>query len=139
MSTRLVFLISAVCIASTSMSQDTTCNSREFGRVGFKINSSTLTAVQRTKLDTLLTTIKSHPTCLIFARGYSADMCGKCGGMSLHRLKTVISYLMKKGVDANRILCDTELTGNTDFVTLAFMEGPLVNPSEPPPRLKRSK
>lgn len=135
---RTFFLVSTVCATQISWGQDTTCNRQEFAKIDFKKNSSKLTASGKDKLDSLVAIINTQPTCVVLVTSFSADFCDKCGALSWDRQNAVISHLLKKGIEEDRLTSNTQLTGNTDFVTLTFSSWPLINKSVAHPKSKQN-
>jgi hypothetical protein len=135
---RAFFVISAVCITPVLLGQDTTCRQQDFGKIDFKKNSSKLTTTGKYKLDSLVAIINSQPGCIVLTSSFSADFCDKCGALSWDRQNEIVSYLARKGVGENRLTSYTQLTGNTDFVTLTFSSWSVVNQLVNHPNLKQS-
>ena len=76
------------------------------------------------QLDTLALVIQSNPGCQVFATGYGADLCAKCGERSWDRTHKVLSYLLKHGIQQDRLRIASQEFISLDIVSLklAYVE-----------------
>lgn len=135
----IILLISVLFAMQTVSGQDTSCNQTVLGKVWFKKNSYKLNNPAKNTLDSMVAIIQNRPNCTVAVSGSMADFCDKCGVLSWDRQKSVISYLMEKGVEEKRMSFFTELTGNTNYLTFTFSSDPPINNTIGHPGLRKRK
>lgn len=121
----------------STFGQEPTCNNQEIGRIEFTKGSSKLTLTSKVKLDSLIDKIITNTSCEILIMNSYADLCGKCGALSWDRIKSVFTYLVKKGINPNRLKNFSKLDGNLDFVSLTFTSMNFPNQASVPSKLEK--
>ena len=122
MNFRACLLVICLFTCCTALAQDVSCNEKEIGKIYFKRNSSKLTIKSKKILDTIVSYLLREKTCQIVATSYSADLCDRCGVLSWDRLQAIFSYLAKKGIAKERLVGNSLLDGNFNFVNLRLSQ-----------------
>jgi hypothetical protein len=136
---RTFIFIASVFTTLTSSGQDTTCISKNLGKVQFKKNSAKLTVTAKSKLDSMVKIINGQTICDLLLVNHYPDLCDACGALAWDRQKSVIHYLIKKGVAEKRLRFVNYFEGNTDFIELTFTSKHSTKEPRSHPNLKREK
>jgi hypothetical protein len=135
---RTFIFIASILASLASSAQDSTCISKNLGKVQFNKNSAKLTITAKAKLDSIVKIINVQTFCDVLLVDQYPDLCDACGALAWDRQKSVILYLIKNGVSEKRFRFVNYMGRNTDFIELTFTSiHSTTDQSSPHPNLKR--
>ena len=121
---KLLFMVSAAALLTACSTAKVGCKARCYSKdtvvissdTYFAFDSATLTAGDRTGLDSVVTRLKANPDETVTVKGYTDDVGSAEYNLNLSkkRANAVAAYLEGKGISSSRIT--TEGLGETNFV-----------------------